>query len=1193
MKLISTILSAQRRTFRWFACAAFLCVASVAAHAQHRTSVQGVVTDPTGAVVPGVTLTLKDTANNKTLVQTSNSAGVFNFNALPADTFGLTAEGKGFSKKVLTDLQFVPEEANALNVQLQIAGATTTVTVDASTQPALNTETASNGATISSNQIQHMPSSGRDIFTLSQLAPGALNDGSQASNGGVYNVAGNQGPGGSGNGGQAPTENGPQTNANGGQYGNNSISIDGISTVSAVWGGTTIITPDPDSIDNVRIVTNQYDAENGRFSGALTEVTSKSGTNQVHGSLFIAIHRPGLNAYPHYSGLGSTPKSGRDESRFNQYGGSVGGPIWKNKVFAFFDYESSPNSSNTIASAWYDTPAFDALAPAGSIASKYIAFPGSAVAQIGVNSGATCATAGLVEGVNCRTIAGQGLNIGSPLTSPLGTQDLTATGTTDNPGIGGGLANVADIEEYLTSSPYSSYYHAYNGRLDADATKNDHFSFAIYWIPQGNTTYNGGARAYNLFHHAQINDAFSVIWNHTFSPTFLNEARANAAGWRWNEVASNPQSPVGFPVDEFANNGPQGCGCNLGSISVNQFGPSVGSDLNQWTYTYKDVATKVLGQQTIKFGGEVTRLYYLNNPTSSDVPSYNFYNPWDFLNDAPYEESGNFQATTGFPGGVRQDDRENLFGFFVQDDWKVRKNLTVNMGMRYSYFGSLYTKQSNVGIVSFGSGSAAFTGISVHQGGNVWTPQKGNFGPQFGFNWSPEYFHDKLVVRGGYGLSYNQEEIAISSNGGNNPPGSVFHAFQYSSPSNQGTNGADILYALSSSATSLYGYPANPNAISSFNTAGLPTAGSANITAFPAHLPTSYSHHYSLDLQYDLGHQLVATVGYEGSSSHHLITQANANAFALAQGLSLNPLVTSTDYYYNEGASNNNALLLGLKHQFAHQFSAEAQFNWSKSMDNGSGPYEEGPYTPINSAYDYGRSDYDVGKVFKAFGVWQPVFFRGNHAWLEKVAGGWSLSGIFTAHTGFGWTPTFNTPQSLYCSNCGYSTLRPYYLGGSPRSTKNSAFEPNASGVSSNYSGNLAGTTQTATVNGNTGTTVQYSNQYFSVPNFSSAMTWANSTGFPANNAALPPLPGLARNSFSGPGYKDVDATLTKAFGLPKMPVLGSKANFEIGISALNLFNNLNLNPQQISTSINSSNFGTDHVPLGARAVNFNARFSF
>jgi hypothetical protein len=1162
-----------------------LAVASLSAHAQFRTSVQGVVTDPDGAVIPKATLTLKDNQTNETVVRVSDSAGVFNFNALPADTFTLTVVSPGFQKKTLNNLQFIPEQPNSITVKLALGVATDTVTVDASTAPAVDTETSNIGGTISDNDINHYPSMNRDVFTLTQLAPGVISDGSQGAGGGVYGTPGNQGPGGSGNGGQFPTENGPQANANGQQYETNGISIDGISTVSAVWGGTSVITPTEDSIANVRIVTNDYDAENSRFSGAQTLVTSKSGTNQFHGSAYLAIHRPGLNAYQRGTGTGNPVK---DTARFNQYGGSIGGPILKDRLFAFFAYESSPNDSTSTGSGWYDTPAFDALAPAGSIASKFLTFPGGGVSSTGIiTNNETCTTVGLVEGVNCRTIAGAGLNIGTPLTTPLGTQDLSSGGTAADPGIGSGLGTIADIADYATTSPFTSYYKQYNGRLDADVTKKDHLAFAIYWVPQGNTDYNGGSRAYNLFHHAQINDAFSVIYNHTFTPTLLNEARGNASGWRWNEIASNPQQPVGLPDDQVN---------QLGSISINQFGSSLGSHYDQWTYGYKDVLTKVVGRHTVKVGGDFTNLHYLSDPIGR--PNYNFYNIWDFLNDAPSSESGSFNTATGFPGGARQDFRENLFGAFAQDDWKARPNLTLHAGIRYSYFGPLYDTQNNISTVHFGTGSALYTGINIKVGGNLYVPQKMNFGPQLGFNWAPTMFHSKLTVRGGYGLNFNQEELAISANASNNPPVQGYYNFSFSSPSDPGVNGADIIYGISSSPTSLNGFASNPNTITSYNTSNLPTAGNANVAAFGNYdgkLPTPYAEHFSLDTDYEIGRDLVASIGYEGSTSHHLINHETPNAPAVVQGVALNPLITGGDYWTNNGYGNNNALLAELKHPFYRHFSADAQFMWAKSLDtDGSGPYSEDPYFPVNPALSYGVSDFNIGKSLKVFGLWQPVIFHGKEGWLEKVAGDWSLSGIFNLHTGFPYSLNYGLSQSLYCQNCGYYNLRPAYLGGGGKSHSNKAFEtdsnfPNYAAVAA--AANAA--SPTATVNGNTGTQIAYTgNPYFSVPNFEAAITNTGG-GFPNPNAALPPAPGSDRNSFTGPGYRDIDASLTKGFGLPNTRILGENAKIELRADFFNLFNLLNLNPQSVSNNVNSTNFGQDTSAIGSRTISFQARFSF
>ena len=255
------------------------------------------------------------------------------------------------------------------------------------------------------------------------------------------------------------------------------------------------------------------------------------------------------------------------------------------------------------------------------------------------------------------------------------------------PSNGSALGTVADIANFQTVATSSSSHAQFNGRLDANLTNKDSLAFAIYWVPQSFSQLNGPARAYNLFHYSQINDAFSVVWNRTISSSFLNEARANAGGWRWNQIASNPQSPVGLPADNVD---------TIGSITLQSFGPNVGSIYDQWTYTYKDVATKIIGRHTIKFGGDLTRLSYLQNDVGAAIPHYNFFNPWDFLNDAPATEFEQVDPTTGAPTTIRQDDRENLWGFFVQDDYKLLRNLTVNLGVRYSYFSPLSSKEGNM-----------------------------------------------------------------------------------------------------------------------------------------------------------------------------------------------------------------------------------------------------------------------------------------------------------------------------------------------------------------------------------------------------------------------------------------------------------------------------------------------------------------
>jgi hypothetical protein len=1151
----------------------------VALHAQFRGSLRGTVTDPQGAIIPGATVTLanRDTGQNQTA--TTDNNGIYIFNGLAPANYSLTVDASGFKQKVLEHVQIIPEQLNSLNVQLEVGGAAQTVTVTGTTQ-ALDYETATVSSTITSNQIQHLPSFNRDVFQLAQLTPGVFGDASQSGGGGSFTLPGNQGPGGSGNGqaGIFATENGPQIQTRGGQYETNGISVDGISTVSAVWGGTSVITPSEDSVDSMKVVSNSYDAENGRFSGAQIQITSKSGTNNVHGSAFFKMSRPGLNAYQRWNGVssnipGTAAERGvnRDNDRFNNYGGSLGGPIWKDRIFAFFNWETSPLSATNTAQGWYETSQFDQLTGIAPIASKYLQYPGEAVSATGILQ-RTCASIGLQEGVNCATTS-QGLDIGSPLKNGVGLQDPTYGGNSNNPGVGGGLDGVPDLAYFNSINPSSTSQNQYNGRLDANLTQNDHLAFAIYWVPVNTTSYNGPVRSANLWHHSQVNDAFSLIWNHTFSPTLLNQARANAAGWRWNEIASNPQEPFGLPQDNINNIGSIG---NQGGFQY--FGAPGPSNFNQWTYSYNDVLTKVIGGHSIKMGGELTRLYYLNNPVYAARPSFSFNNLWTFANDAPYFESGQFDSKTGVPFGNRQDNRENLWGFFVQDDYKVRPNLTINLGLRWSYFGAFYSKEDNLGILRFGSGSNPLDGLNIKIGGGIYTPQKNNWGPQVGFAWQPKAGNGNVVVRGGFGINYNQNEIAITANGNGNPPFVVQANYTCSYPytNNPSCAGTGIVYQTATDVHSLFGYPPNPNAITNFGADNLPLQGAAPIfvTGFLSNPKTIANYHYSLDTQYQLPFNLVASLGYQGSQMRHLLVQNNWNAIAAAKGLALNPKVNFLDFYQNTGTGNYNAMIATLNHTFAHNFQAEVMYTWAKAMDENSGPYSEDFY-PYDTHAAYGRSDYNVANAVKLFGLWQPVFFHGSHSWLEKVAGGWSLSGIWNWHTGFPWNPVYNATGSLYYPGSGYGQLRPAArLRGYGSNNSNKVFQQ---ATNPNFGGD--------------GT------KYFPGP------TYVAATGASFLDTVPAPQPGIQRNSLNGPNYNDVDASLSKAFGLPSIPILGENARFEVRADAYNLFNKTNINPSSIDTNLGSANpdgtvspnadFGVAGSALGSRTVQIQARFSF
>jgi len=1152
------------------------------ATAQYRASIQGTVTDPQGSVVTGAAVTLTNEETGQVLQTETNENGIYNFNGLPPSRFTITVEKTGFKTKVTKGVGVIAEQANGVNLQLEVGATTESVTVSGDAVPLIDTETANLQGSVRAEQFQKLPSFGRDPFQLLQLAPGAFGDGSQGAGGGTNNLPSSSMGGSGGTDGVFKIENGGQVTANGARVGSNNYQIDGVGTTSVTWGGSSVITPNEDSIKEVKIVTDNYDAENGRYSGAQIQVISQNGTNNYHGSAFFKAHRPGLNAFQKYNGYATAPV--RDESRFNDWGGTIGGPILKNRLFVFFSYETlDNNAAGQTTSGWYETSQVRALAASGTNAAAFYNFPGvepNGGAQTDTLGGETldCANMGLVEGSNCHFIPGQGLDVGSPLTSARGTHDPSYQGNA-NPGIGNGLDGVADIAFFQNIlNPSNSSHKQYNGRIDFNLTKKDLLAFSVYWVPNNSTGLNGnGSRLMNLFNSDFTNRAATLIWDHTFSPTLVNEARANAAGWENKDLASNPNAPWGLPQINFN---------QTGSNSITGLGIGSFNGFDQWTYGAKDVLTKVAGAHTLKLGGEFTRLLSVDAPFWADRPSYTFNNIWDFLNDAPITENAQFDPTTGIPSAQRKDLRSNIVGLFFQDNWKVRPNLTLTAGLRWEYFGPISEKNGKLATVEFGSGQNLFTDMRVRTGGSQFDASTNNFGPQVGFAWSPKRFNNRMVWRGGFGIAYNGIAQSNSLDVRFNPP------FVQNSST---LSGSQILYidSFPADVNDPNGYAANPNGIVTFGPNNLPTTGRTDLTALPASWPTTTTYHYTLGVEYDLGHDWAASIGYQGSVTNHLTQRYNLYNVGAANGIPFVPNVSGITYYTDDGRANFHALLLELRRNFSRSFSIDAQYRFSHSMDTGSNAYTDADSSGLfqwDMSSNYGSSDYDVRHAFKLFGVWSPTLFRGSHGWAEKVVGGWTISGILNAHTGFPWTP-------YYAANTITNGFDPVFsfgqfAGGSSSSNGKGALLPAAylGGFQPDFRSNA---NIDATTFFTPPTVVPGTLFDCLFPNPDPTLCPSGQQGF----GPLPTRPGIPRNIFSGPGYFDVDATLSKSFGLPAMKIIGENAKIEFRANFYNLFNNLNLHGgcawNGIQCDISNAHFGEAQSALGSRTIELQARFSF
>jgi len=1144
---------------------------AISTFAQYRAGIQGSVLDPQGNTISGATVTLTNKETSRTQTVTTDANGVFNFLSLAPGRYSLSAKATGFKQQTLADVTVAAEQIQSVNISLEIGDVNQTVTVNANSTPLLDTETGQISGTLTSTEVQNLPSLGRDPFQLLRLAPGVFGDAAHSNNGGSQNTPGSAGPGGSSiDRSIFATENQVQINANGQRNTTNSYQLDGVEVNSLAWGGAAVITPNEESVKEVRVSSNYYSAENGRNSGAQVEVVSQNGTNEYHGSLFIKMDRPGLNAFQRYNGPGGPSADERVTNRFNQIGGSVGGPIIKNHLFAFFSYETLRNNTVNTNNTWAETPQFLGQAPAGSIANKLLSFPGEGTAISRIIP-MTCAQAGLSAAGSCQEIGAggaSGLDIGSPLTTGLGTHDPTF-GTAGTPfGIGRGLDGIPDIAFVQTINPNMSVATQYNGRVDFQATKNDLIAFSMYYVPNDATFFNGNARTANLWHSNRLNESGAILWDHTFAPTLLNEARFNVTRWFFNELSTNPQEPFGLPTDNIN---------TLGNIqgSTIQFGAPGPGVFYQTTYNIRDTLTKVFGNHSMKFGVDIYKEQDVDVQAGAARPTYTFNNVWDLLNDAPQQETGNFNPLTGAPTDARKYIRSNIYAFFVQDDFKVKPTFTVNLGLRWEYFGPVHEKFGNISNPILGPLPDPLTGLALKVGGDLYNSSYHNFGPQIGFAWSPgklpllhQDMQKRLVIRGGFGIGYNRMEEAITLNGRSNPP----------FVSNLNAFGSNILYAVPGDPHQFSGWPVNPNAIQSFNpTTNLPIGGAPLLLeGVQNNLPTPITYRYSLLTQYDLGHNWVMTVGYQGSLSRHYTRQQNENLYFSP----LNPAAQQLILFTNDVNGSYNALLTEVQHRFSSQFELDAQYTFARAEDNQSQDFETGTF-PFSQRAEWGPADYNVKHNFKLWGVWTPKFFSGERAWLDKIVGGWTVTGILNAHTGFPWTPVYNVQvtDASGASTCGlvypnsnYCTVRPAaYLGGALSDYSNDGFK--------RAGGNFP--------NGAT--------SYFTPPTIV---------------GGVPTAPGVARNSFWGPRYSSVDVTLGKAFGLPHLPVLGENAKIDIRANFYNIFNQTNFvpfnNSQQTIGTLNvneitgtqtvtspNGTFGQGLNALAGRVIELQARFSF
>lgn len=1157
-------------------CGLFILVPLLTANAQFKASIQGTVSDATGGLVPdaSVTVTNKDT-NTKQTTATS-AEGFYRITGLPPGNYLLVVEKTGFKKQIFENVIVNAENTEGLNIVLETGQVAETVTISEATAQGLNTENADVSRALTTKEIRELPQVGRDPYELVRLTPGVFGDGARGNNGNAVNLPNTTGPGGSSNS-IFQTENQVPISANGQRLSSNNFQIDGVSVNSFNWGGAALVTPNQESIKEVQVLSASYSAEDGRNSGAQVKVVSAGGANDVHGSAFFKYDSPKLNSFNKYGGPGAPPIRINDYIR--QFGGSVGGPLYlprfgeggpatvwgKNKSFFFLSYEGLRKTVGSTGRGFVETAEYRQLVQQlrpGSVTAQILSSPGINPRVINVLA-PSCAVFGN-DANRCRVVPG-GMDIGS-ITGA--TNQYVSLG---NP-TGGGFDGIPDIQEIQFALPGRNRGNQYNVRLDFTPNQKDSLTFSTYVTRLDNLSSDSGARSRPMadLPFKPLNTSGTIIYRRIISATLLNEARFNATRFASDQQRDATNVNFGIPRVEV-----EGLPFDRIRFGADRSENTPGI-LAQNIFELSDTLTKVIGNHALKIGGAYRKEQDNSDTSGGSRPIYSFSGLFNLANSTPIFEGVNADPRTGNPADAQRYFSTNYWAGFVQDDWKIRPNLTLNLGLRYEYYSPLEEKDGRLSNLFFGP--QGLVDSQVRPVTELFEPDRNNFAPRIGFAYSPRLRFlglggeggDGTVVRGGFGIAYNRIPVAPLANVRGNPP--FFGRFSIccgTAPNDFGTPFANgqILYALGSS-SSVTSYPRNPALGQGINpVTGGPNAGAVELYGAPTDLPNPYVYLYSLEVQQELPAKLTATVGYQGSVGHKLIRLVNQNFL-----YTNNPAFFQVFFTTPDVNSNFNALNLNLVRRFSDGVQLQANYRWSKSIDQLS---YEGPGFVTNQTFpqdnrtERGPSDFDVRHYFNLSGLYELPFFRERNDFVGKALGGFEITGILTARTGFPFTPvvggctsTPGGPQLCPVRPQGYS-------GPTDIDTSNDAFI-----TGSNFPGGGA--------------------PFFTVFD-------------QANNTVAPP--GIGRNSFRGPSYFSVDMSIVKHTRLGGF--LGESSDLELRANFFNVFNQLNLKtfefgsdattigffdprgPNQPGVLTNNPRFGIATEGLAGRVVELQARFRF
>ena len=1110
--------------------------------------IAGVVTDPSGAAIPGAKVTVTNSGTKASKDTTTDSNGFYQVTQLPVGEYQVSAEASGFSKVVANGRN--PLDINQtlrVDLKLEVGSVSSTVEVNSQTST-VETQNSTVGGTVTGRAVYELPLNGRNALDLMATQPGVTPRNPDDTSGGAgYSIGG-------------------------GRTDSVTFLLDGGNN-NSLLNNSFVANPNPDAIAEFRVLESNYSAEYGRNAGGIVSVVTKSGTNSLHGTAYDYVRNTDLNANDFFSNEFGEP---RNVLKRNQFGGTIGGPIvipkvvnGRNKLFFFFSYQGQ--RQNSIAQSG-NVPAYTPLQAQGNFSQSVNGGPDPAVAAFlqshpYFQPNPTLAAQAVIAPTSLDPVA---LNYFKNNLLPVNTGGVLFAegGAQDN------------INEYL-------------GRFDYNVTQRDTISGTFDAHSETQLlpfSFNGPSQGSNVPGYpsnTSINSYFaSVSWNHIFAPSLFNEFRATAQ--RFNNlqyapavslptagalgIGITPDDPTGPTLLNFIN------GTEVVGPSPN--GPT--SEINN-TYAFYDNVSWTHGKHDWKGG------FYFSPYQNNTVYDYYVNGQFSFYGPSTGVGSGNAFADflLGLPDEYTQfprapsNVRSDSYAGYLQDQWHVTRNFILNLGVRYEYAQPKYDTQGRSYSFIPGLQSTRFPGAPTGEvfpgdagapsGANF--PDKNDWAPRFGFAWDV-FGNGKTSIRGGFGMFYDilKAEDNLQFNG--QVPFFAFTDFRFAAIDPGAASSPGYLTQPFASSGNINPFPSRPPAQNlNFANAGYLPVGGGGVYFVDPHLRTPYVYQYNFSIQQQIGTGMVFETGYVGSDSHKLTGLVDVNPYvpgAISRmfdpGDPSNGTFSYLDEFQNVGNSNYNALQTSLTKRlsnnpyFGNTFFTFA-YTWSHEIDKGSGYRQtrssQIPYFDHNAFRTSG--DFDVRNALSFSGGWDLPF---DHLWQrgpKLLTKGWSVYPIVKWNSGF--------PLDVFAG----------------LSTSNTDPGPAGDGQAAVVRADLVGSSVTTmnakkyqTINGQGG------NYYFNPGNFSNSRANALDAASQVNPAALVGQfteGSFPRNGLRGPGFVNTDLSLSKHFLFFR-----EKLDAELRADAFNIFNHTNFaNP---NTDINSpTTFGTISSVAGAQSA--------